>query len=90
MECKLQFGTWIHLVLNITKKKRLVRSSSGTAAANAARRKQEPVHKDAFAVVIRIVGEQAMPFILLLAAAIARATIRPAFPAKSNVLDGFT
>lgn len=58
-----------------------LRSSEGCAAADAARREQEPIHEDALAVVVGIVGEQPVPLVLLLAAAVAAAAPRPRFAA---------
>ena len=45
-------------------------------AAHATRRKEKPVHEDAFAVVVRVVGQQTMPLVLLLATAVSAATCR--------------
>ena len=45
------------------------------AATHTARRKQEPIHEYALAIVVWIVGEQTMPLVFLLTAAIASASI---------------
>ena len=34
--------------------------------ASTARREEEPVHEDTRAVIVRIIGQQSVPFILLL------------------------
>ena len=34
--------------------------------ASTARRKEEPVHEDARAVIVRIIGQQSVPLVLLL------------------------
>ena len=47
------------------------------AATRATRGEEEPVHEYAVAVVVGVVGEESMPLVLLLAAAIAGATKRP-------------
>lgn len=52
------------------------------ASAHTARREEEPVHEDTFAIVIRVVGEQSVPFILLLAATVTGAPIRLGFRAN--------
>lgn len=54
--------------------------SNRFTSAHTARREEEPVHEDTFAIVIRVVGEQSVPFILLLAATVAGAPIRLGFP----------
>lgn len=40
------------------------------ASTNAARWKEEPVHEDAFAIVVRIVSQESMPLVFLFATAI--------------------
>lgn len=55
------------------------------ASAHTARREEEPVHEDTFAIVIRIVGEQSVPFILLLAATVIGAPIRLGFPGNRKL-----
>ena len=35
-------------------------------AARTARREEEPVHEDTRAVIVRIIGQQSLPFVLLL------------------------
>lgn len=57
------------------------RSSTRITSTHTTRWKQKPVHENAFAVVVRIVGEQAMPFILLFTTTIVTATTCFAFPA---------
>lgn len=52
----------------------------GIAPAHAARGEEEPVHEDALAVVVRVVGQQPVPLVLLLAAAVSRAPLRLGFP----------
>lgn len=54
------------------------------AAAYAARREQEPVHEDAATIVVRIVGEQTVPLVLLLTATIAAAAARLRFATKKK------
>lgn len=51
-------------------------------SAHTAGRKKEPIHKYPFAVVVRIVGEQPMPFVLLLTVAFAVAFLGLNSPAK--------
>lgn len=46
------------------------------AHALAGRGKKKPVHKDAFALHIRVVGKQAVPFVLLLTCAVVVASFR--------------
>lgn len=46
------------------------------APADAAGREEEPVHEDALAVVVRVVGEEPVPLVLLLAAAVPGAAAR--------------
>ena len=48
------------------------------APAGAARREEEPVHEDAVAVVVGVVGQQAVPLVLLLARAVPGAAQGPA------------
>lgn len=48
--------------------------SKRRASTDAAGWKEEPVHEDAFAIVVRIVSQESMPFVFLLAAAVAVAT----------------
>lgn len=55
------------------------------ASAHTARREEEPVHEDTFAIVIRVVGEQSVPFILLLAATVIGAPIRLGFPGNGKL-----
>lgn len=55
------------------------------ASAHTARREEEPVHEDTFAIVIRVVGEQSVPFILLLAATVIGAPIRLGFPGNRKL-----
>ena len=57
------------------------------ASAHTARREEEPVHEDTFAIVIRVVGEQSVPFILLLAATVTGAPIRLGFLETGNFLE---
>ena len=45
--------------------------------ARAARGEEEPVHEDALAVVVGVVGEQPVPLVLLLALTVPRAPQRP-------------
>lgn len=52
------------------------------ATADAARREQEPVHENAATIVVRIVGEQTVPLVLLLTATFAAAAARLRFTAK--------
>lgn len=58
-------------------------SASGIAPADAARGEQEPIHEDALAVIIRIVGQQPVPFVLLFTATIASAAIRMTLAVKN-------
>lgn len=53
-----------------------------TAATHTARWEQKPIHEDSFAIIVRVVGEQTMPFILLLTTAITTTTTRRHFPTK--------
>ena len=57
--------------------------------ARAARGKEEPVHEDALAVVVGVVGEQPVPLVLLLALAVARAPQRPRNSEERNKLITF-
>jgi len=50
------------------------------ASAGAAGGEEEPVHEDAVAVVVGVVGQQAVPLVLLLALAIASAANRARRP----------
>jgi len=52
------------------------------ASANATGGEQEPVHEYALAVVVRVVREQPVPLVLLLASAISAAPIGLRFPIK--------
>lgn len=63
--------THTHLVR--TTNTRCIHHLRRVAPAHAARREQEPVHEDALAVVVGVVGEQPVPLVLLLAAAVAHA-----------------
>lgn len=56
----------------------------GGAATDAAGGKQEPVHEDAFAVVVRVVGKKSVPFVFLLAAAIADTSLGLDFPERKT------
>lgn len=56
-------------------------------SADAAGREKEPVHEDPFAIIIRIVRKQTMPFVLLLAVALPVALLglnSPAMTRKKN------
>lgn len=59
--------------------------SNRLASAYTARREEEPIHKDTFAIVIRVVGEQSVPFVFLLAATVAGASIRLGFPGNRKL-----
>lgn len=59
--------------------------SNRLASAHTARREEEPIHKDTFAIVIRVVGEQSVPFVFLLAATVASAPIRLGFPGNRKL-----
>jgi hypothetical protein len=50
------------------------------ASADATGRKEEPVHENAFTIVVGIVSQESMPLVFLLATAVAVATARPRFP----------
>lgn len=50
------------------------------ATAGAARGEEEPVHKDAVAVVFGVEGEEAVPLVLLLAPAVSPTTLGSLFP----------
>jgi hypothetical protein len=54
------------------------------AATHAAAGKEEPVHEDALAVVVGIVGEQTMPFVFLFTAALTSTTICLHFSTKNK------
>lgn len=60
------------------------RPSLRVASTHAARWEEEPVHKDALAVVVRIVGQQTVPLVLLLAAAVPGAPLRLGFSVKEE------
>lgn len=64
-------------------------SLSRIAPAYAAGWEQEPVHKYSFAVVFGIVGQQSVPFVFLLATAIAGTSVCLHFPVKfiKSLLD---
>lgn len=55
-------------------------------SADAAGWEDEPVHEDAFAVIVRIVGQQSMPLVFLLATAFTVATICMSFSATQQKL----
>lgn len=65
--------------------RRLKFVSNWLASAHTARREEEPVHEDTFAIVIRIVGEQSVPFIFLLAATVTGTPIRLGFPGNRKL-----
>lgn len=65
--------------------RRLKFVSNWLASAYTARREEEPVHEDTFAIVIRIVGEQSVPFIFLLAATVTGTPIRLGFPGNRKL-----
>lgn len=48
--------------------------------AGAARGEEEPVHKDAVAVVFGVEGEETVPLVLLLAPAVSPTTLGSLFP----------
>ena len=54
------------------------------ASAHAAGWEEEPVHENPFAVIVRIIGQKAMPFVLLLAATLAVALLGLNSPVKFN------
>ena len=60
-------------VYRLARQERILETS-----ASATRREQEPIHEDAVAVVVGVVGQQAVPLVLLFAGAIPGATQRPA------------
>lgn len=53
---------------------------------DATRREEEPIHKNALAVVIGIVGKKTVPFVFLFTTAVTRAATRSRFPI-SNVIE---
>ena len=55
------------------------------ASTHTARGKQEPVHEYTLTVIIRIVCEQPVPLILLLASAVTTASIRLCFSTKKKI-----
>ena len=57
------------------------------APAGAAGGEEEPVHEDAVAVVVGVVGQQAVPLVLLLAGAVAGATQRARGAGKFEKFD---
>lgn len=81
-------GTFLHAIrhaasVSATRRGELVVVGDGIASANATGRKQEPIHKYALTVVVRIVREQPVPLVLLLASAVPAASIRLCFPAEN-------
>ena len=53
--------------------------------ASTARRKEEPVHEDARAVIVRIIGQQSVPLVLLLTGTVAIAAWCGCFAEKYNI-----
>ena len=54
--------------------------------ASTARREEEPVHEDTRAVIVRIIGQQSVPFILLLTGTVTVTPQGGGFPANITML----
>ena len=52
---------------------------------DTARRKEEPVHEDARAVIVRIIGQQSVPLVLLLTGTVTIAPRCRCFAEKYNI-----
>ena len=78
---ELMIRCWTFRIQRDTKKK-----GSGIASANATGGEQEPVDEDALALVLQVVRQQAVPLVLLFAAAVAVAALRGGAPAKPTSL----
>jgi len=73
-----RFGDHIELMIRCWtfRIQRDKKKGSGIASANATGGEQEPVDEDALALVLQVVRQQAVPLVLLFAAAVAVAALR--------------